>query len=155
MAESVQDLTPALIPFICLLVGLFVGRLLAIRPEKGERGDVGEPGATGPMGMRGEPGKLEPHTHRIRDIEGLAELLGVDDSSDSGPRHARKDIDPDDPGTKYRAAFTFGDKVEYGIPRAELEDAHDDGRFQKPGSAWKTHYEFLPPGGTWTRLEGY
>lgn len=152
MAESLQDLTPALIPLIALIVGLFIGRLLAGKPMKG---DVGEPGATGPMGHRGEPGKLEPHTHRIRDIAGLAELLKVDDSSDSGPRHARKSPDPDAPGTAYRAVFTFGDKVEYGPPSFNLEDAHDDGRMQKPGSAWKTHYEFLPPGGTWTRLEGY
>ena len=82
MADSLYDLAPAIIPFLALLVGLFLGRLLAIKPEKGEKGDVGEPGMTGPRGMPGErglPGELAPHTHRIRDIAGLAEILGIHD----------------------------------------------------------------------------
>ena len=88
MAESLHDLAPAIIPFIALLVGLFVGRLLAIKPEKGEKGDTGEPGMTGPMGAPGErglPGELLPHTHRIRDIAGLAEHLGIHDHDE--PRY--------------------------------------------------------------------
>ena len=75
MAESLYDLAPAVIPFISLLVGLFLGRLLAIKPQQGEKGDTGEPGMTGPMGIMGEPGKLEPHTHHIHEIDGLAEIL--------------------------------------------------------------------------------
>lgn len=105
MAESMSDLAPAIIPFIALLVGLFVGRLLAIKPEKGEKGDVGEPGMTGPMGMPGErglPGELTPHTHRIRDIAGLAEILGIHDQDE--PRY---------PYTKEQA---------YGLPPVTEED---------------------------------
>ena len=82
MAESLYDLAPAVIPLISLLVGLFMGRLLAIKPEKG---DVGEPGMTGPMGAPGErglPGELLPHTHRIKDIAGLAEILGIHDQDE-------------------------------------------------------------------------
>lgn len=156
MAESLSDLAPAIIPFLALLVGLFVGRLLAIKPERGERGDVGEPGMTGPMGVqgeKGEPGDLAPHTHRIREIEGLAEILGVDDS----PRHAlNTGPDPDAPGTVYRAAWVKYEGVNgrtwYGKAHYSLEDAHDEGRFNKPGPDWKTYYEFMPPGGVWTQF---
>lgn len=84
MTDSLYDLAPAIIPLIALMVGLFVGRLLAIKPEKGEKGD---PGPVGPMGIMGEPGRLEPHTHRIRDIEGLAEILGIHDQDE--PRNGQ------------------------------------------------------------------
>ena len=91
MAESLHDLAPAIIPFLALLVGLFVGRLLAIKPEKGEKGDTGEPGMTGPMGVMGEPGRLEPHSHRIRDIAGLAEHLGIHDQDEPRYPYTKED----------------------------------------------------------------
>ena len=91
MADSLYDLAPAIIPFIALLVGLFVGRLLAIKPEKGEKGDTGEPGVTGPMGMAGPPGELAPHTHHIHEIDGLAEILGIHDHGDPSHPYTEED----------------------------------------------------------------
>ena len=90
MIESFQGFDMLVYAIIALVIGVALGALLS-RPQKGEKGDTGEPGMTGPMGIMGEPGRLEPHTHRIKDIEGLAEHLGIHDQDE--PRYPYSEED--------------------------------------------------------------
>ena len=51
----------------------------------------------------------------------------------------------------YRAVFTSGDRIVYGLVKADLEGAVEDGKI-KPGSAWNTHYESRTHHGEWARI---
>ena len=87
MTEAFYSFDVAIISIIALIIGTAIGRLLS-RPQKGEKGDTGPQGPQGNIGERGlpgEPGRCEPHTHHIHEIDGLAEILGINDQDE--PRY--------------------------------------------------------------------